>query len=209
MTDWLAWHGKYDDPSSVQARRLAIVRRRVGDSLDALGASARRVLSVCAGDGRDVIPELAARSRHRFEALLVEQDPELAARARASATSAGLDRVEVRAADASLPESFADVLPVDLLLLCGIFGNVPDGDIRRTVSAVPAMLQPGGFVIWTRGRCDGADLRPTLRRWVAETGLEEVAYDGAPELFGVGVARASGAPSIGRALPDRLFTFFR
>jgi hypothetical protein len=208
MTDWLAWHGNYDDPRSVQAHRLAIVRRRVGDSLDALG-SARRLLSLCAGDGRDLIPELAARSRREFEAFLVEQDPELAARARESATSAGADRVEVRTADASLPESFADVLPVDLLLLCGIFGNVPDGDIRRTVSAAPAMLRPSGFVIWTRGRCEGADLRPTVRRWVAEAGLEEVAYDGAPELFGVGVARARGSPGVDRALPDRLFTFFR
>jgi hypothetical protein len=209
MTDWLSWHGNYDDPSSVQARRLAIARRRVADSLDALGASGRRVLSLCAGDGRDVIPELASRSGQELEVVLVEQSPELAERARASAFAAGLDRVEVRTADASLPDSFADVLPVDLLLLCGIFGNVPDDDIRTTVFAAPAMLQPGGFVIWTRGRCDGADLRPTVRRWVAEAGLEEVAYDGEPELFGVGVACASGPPPVDRALPDRLFTFFR
>jgi hypothetical protein len=208
MTDWLLWHRAYDDPGSVQARRLAIVRRRVAESLEALGAGAR-VLSLCAGDGRDVIPELAARSGNRLEAVLVELDAELAASAAASAASAGLRTVDVRAADASLPESFSDALPVDLLLLCGIFGNIPDDDIRRTISAVPAMLRPGGFVIWTRGRRDRVDLRPVVRRWVAETGLDEVAYDGEPELFGVGVARAGDAPAAHRALPDRLFTFLR
>jgi methyltransferase family protein len=207
MTDWLAWHRAYDDPGSVQARRLTIVRSRIGESLEALGAGAR-VLSLCAGDGRDLIPELAVRSENGVEAVLVELDAELAASAAASAASAGLRDVDVRAADASLPESFSDALPVDLLLLCGIFGNVPDDDIRRTIFAVPAILRPGGLVIWTRGRRDGVDLRPSVRRWVAEAGLAEVAYDGEPELFGVGVARAGDAAAH-PALPDRLFTFFR
>lgn len=209
MTDWLPWHGSYDDPRSVQAHRLEVVRRRVGEALDALGGPERRVLSLCAGDGRDLIPELSSRPEHAVEAVLVELNPELAARASAHAAAVGLGRVSVRTADASLLESFADILPVDLVLLCGIFGNVPDGDIRRTISAVPAMLNPGGFVIWTRGRCDGTDLRPTVRRWVAEAGLEDVAYDGEPELFGVGVARASGSRPVDRALPERLFAFFR
>ena len=46
--------------------------------------------------------------------------------------------MEVRQADASLAASFADALPADVLLLCGIFGNVNDRDIRRTVQAAPA-----------------------------------------------------------------------
>jgi hypothetical protein len=101
------------------------------------------------------------------------------------------------------------VLPVDLLLLCGIFGNVPERDIRRTIAAVPAMLAPGGRVIWTRGRCEGQDLRPAVRRWVRDAGLEEIAYDGEPELFGVGVACAGASAPAARELPDRLFTFVR
>ena len=212
MTDWKAWHRHYDDRDSIQARRLAVVRRRVRESLDALdrvGGCARRVLSLCAGDGRDLLPELSARPEIAVDALLVELDAELAARARASATSAGVRRLTVRVADASSPVSYADVLPVDLLLLCGIFGNVSERDIRRTIAAVPAMLAPGGRVIWTRGRCEGRDLRPAVRRWVRDAGLEEIAYDGEPELFGVGVARAGASGSAGRELPDRLFTFVR
>ena len=46
----------------------------------------------------------------------------------------------MRQADAGDTSAFADELPVDLLLLCGIFGNISEADIRATVSAVPAML---------------------------------------------------------------------
>ena len=124
--------------------------------------------------------------------LLVERDETLAGRARSAAAALGVGRVDVRAADAARPASFADVLPVDLLLLCGIFGNVPDEDIRRTVAAVPLLLAPGGIVIWTRGRFDGPDLRPAVRAWFREAGLTEVAYDEEAEGYGVGVAQRRG-----------------
>jgi hypothetical protein len=209
MTDWTAWHDRYDDPTSTQARRLLVVRRRVAECLDALGDGARHVLSLCAGDGRDLIPELAARPGRGVGVTLVESNPELARRACATARVAGLDRVDVRAGDAALAASFADVLPVDLLLLCGIFGNVPESDIRRTVAAVPSLLRPGGLVIWTRGLGDGPDIRPSVRRWFTESGLCEVAYDGEPERYGVGVARRPETDVAEGVVPDRLFTFGR
>lgn len=208
-SDWLAWHRDYDDPSSALSRRLVVVRRRVGESLDALGADARRVLSLCAGAGRDLLPELAVRPHVSPQTLLVEANAELAEAARVEAASSSLGHVRVRCADAGRPGSFADVLPVDLLLLCGIFGNVAENDIRRTISAVPAMLAPRGLVIWTRGSRGSEDVRPKVRRWVVEAGLEELAYDGAPEPFGVGLARRSGPASTDAPLPERLFTFLR
>ena len=159
MADWVGWHARYDDPDSTQSRRLVVVRRRVGEALDGLGPRAR-VLSLCAGDGRDLLPEVAARPRLAPDVLLVERDETLAGQGRSAAAALGVGRVDVRAADAARPASFADALPADLLLLCGIFGNVPDEDIRRTVAAVPLLLAPDGIAIWTRGRFDGPDLRP-------------------------------------------------
>ncbi len=97
----------------------------------------------------------------------------------------------MRQADAGDPSAFTDVLPVDLLLLCGIFGNISAADIRVTVGAVPAMLAAGGTVIWTRGRYQGTDLRPVVRGWFTDAGLTELTFDGEPEPFGVGVARSS------------------
>jgi hypothetical protein len=77
---------------------------------------------------------------------------------------------------------------------------------------VPSLLAPDGTVIWTRGRREGDDdLRPVVRRWFTEAGLTEVAFDGAPEAFGVGVARRDGSAGDGARprLPARLFTFLR
>jgi hypothetical protein len=208
MADWVGWHARYDDPESTQSRRLVVVRRRVGEALDGLGPRAR-VLSLCAGDGRDLLPELAARPRLAPDVLLVERDETLAGQARSAAAALGVGRVDARVADAARPASFADVLPVDLLLLCGIFGNVPDEDLRRTVAAVPLLLARDGIVIWTRGRLDGPDLRPAVRAWFREAGLTEVAFDEEAEGYGVGVARAGDEAPTADALPDPLFTFVR
>ena len=203
--DWVDWHAAYDDPGSGISRRLPVVRRRIGERLDeATGPT--RILSLCAGGGRDLLPELAARPALVATTLLVELDPRLAEDARRRA--AGLVGVSVRQADAGDPATFADVLPVDLLLLCGIFGNISEADIRATIDAVPSMLAPDGTVIWTRGRYEGNDLRPVIRRWFTDAGLLEVAFDGEPERFGIGVARAGPAAS-SNDLPPRLFTFTR
>lgn len=205
--NWLVWHQSYADADSSLSRRLAVVRRRVGEVLDVADRPIR-VLSLCAGDGRDILAELSSRPTLRSATTLVELDPELAGSARQAA--AHLGGVDVRQGDAGDTAVFADVIPVDLLLLCGIFGNIPTADIRATVAAVPAMLASGGTVIWTRGRFgEEEDLRPVIRGWFVEEGLTEVAFDGEPETFGVGVARAGVPRPVGPPLPDRLFRFGR
>lgn len=115
----------------------------------------------------------------------------------------------MRCADAGAPRAFADVLPVDVLLLCGIFGNVAEADVRQVIGALPGLVVPGGTVVWTRGGGD-PDRRHQVRAWFGEAGCEEVAFDGAPERFGVGVHRLPPArPGRAVPLPDRLFTFRR
>lgn len=207
MADWARWHQEYEDPTSDLSARLAVVRRFVGQSLDALERRPLRVLSLCCGEGRDLLPALAARPELDADVLLVELDPVLAGRAEAQATELGAARVTVRVADAGDPATFASVLPVDLLLLCGIFGNVADDDIRRTLGAVRHLVEPGGLVLWTRGWFEHVDLRPQVRRWSLEAGLEEIAYEGEPATFGVGWYRVPDAPVPPGGLPERLFTF--
>lgn len=202
-TDWLAWHDGYADAGSSLARRLDVVRRRIGEALDASARRPVRVLSLCAGDGRDVLPELVARPSLPVSVVLIELDFQLADAARRHAAC-----VEVRQADAGDWASFADALPVDVLLLCGIFGNVSTGDIRATIESVPSMLARDGVVVWTRGWFRHEDLRPQIRQWFVDAGLEEIAFDGDPERFGVGVARV-GTTSNDRPTAGRLFRFIR
>lgn len=206
QTDWNQWHRAYDDPDSTLSRRLQTVRELLSAWLEQAPASAS-ALSLCAGESRDLVPVLAAGTRSDVTAVLVELDPGLARVAEHAAALAGLrDRVEVRQGDAADPMAFADVVPVDLVLLAGIFGNISDGDIRRTIEAVPMLCSPGAWVIWTRHRHE-PDLTGTIREWFAAGAFEEVGFRGT-DGFGVGAQRYLGGPQ--RWDPPRsLFTFFR
>ena len=176
MRDWVAWHELYDDPSSVLSARLRLVQAQLADALDRAPAGPVRLLSLCAGQGRDVTGVLPTHPRRDdVSAVLIEANAENAETARRNAAAAGLPQVEVREADASRPSGYADVLPADVLLLCGIFGNVSDADIQRTIAAAPALSAPGATVIWTRHRRP-PDLTPTVRTWFREAGFAEVSF---------------------------------
>lgn len=95
-------------------------------------------------------------------ALFVEYDAELASRARRAAQGVAA-RVEVRQGDAAQSDAYVGAVPADLVLLCGIFGNVSDADVRRTIEAAPQLCAPRAEVIWTRHRRD-PDLTPSIRR---------------------------------------------
>ena len=155
-----------------------------------------RLVSLCAGQGLDVLGVLPGHPRGpQVSAVLVEFDPQNAALARQGAEQAGLPQVEVRQADAARVANYADALPADVLLLCGIFGNVSDADIQRTAQAAPALCAPGATVIWTRHRRP-PDLTPQIRAWFQASGFEEVAFDtpGTEALTGVGVGRLTVPP---------------
>jgi hypothetical protein len=206
--DWEAWHAAYDDPSSPLTVRLTQVRQWLSEAIDRAPAGPVRLVSLCAGQGRDVIGVLPGHLRRDdVRAVLVEANPRLAEAARSAATESGLTQVEVRQADAAAVASFADALPADVLLLCGIFGNVSDEDVKRTVEASAAMCTPGATVIWTRHRVP-PDLTPRIRAWFAASGFDELAFD-APEsstLMGLGANRLRRPATVG--LPDGpLFAF--
>jgi hypothetical protein len=212
--DWVRWHEAYDDPGSYLSARLACVQAHLSDALTAAPPGPVRLLSLCAGQGNDVLGVLPGHPRRDdVTAVLVEYDGYNAAVAAGRARKAGLTDLEVRQADAATATNYTDVLPANVLLLCGIFGNVSNEDVRRTVLAAAAMCATGATVIWTRHRRP-PDLTPQLRAWFAEAGFAEVAFDELPAapLAGVGVARwpAAADPNAPASLPEgRLFTFRR
>jgi hypothetical protein len=201
--DWRKWHEGYDEAGSPLQDRLGIVQGCIGDAFDAMPAGRIRVVSMCAGEGRDLLGVLHAHPRAGdVEARLVELDPLLVA----TATAIAPPGVEVVCADAGVLDAYAGAVPADLVLACGVFGNVTDDDVEHVVRTLPTLCASSAIVIWTRHRRP-PDLTVDIRRWFTENDFEELAFV-APDahLFTVGMHRFAGSP---RPLVSgvRLFTF--
>ncbi|GAA3271864.1 SAM-dependent methyltransferase [Dactylosporangium vinaceum] len=205
--DWAAWHAAYENPASDLSFRLRSVQAAIGAWLDSRTDPALRVVSICAGEGRDLLGVLAGRpDAGRVSARLVELDPRNAAAARARAAAAGLPSVEVVEADAGLFAAYAGAVPADLVIVVGVLGNMSQADALATIAALPALCAAGATVLWTRGR-QHHDRTPQLRAAFAGAGFAEQSFL-APEhsIFSFGVHRFDGRP---RPLPGdgRMFTF--
>jgi len=205
--DWHEWHREYEEPGSPLTIRLALVQRRIRDVLDAAPPGLIQVVSACAGQGRDVLGVLVDHPRRDdVRARLVELDAGLAGTARDAARDFALSGVDVVTGDASTTSAYEGAAPADLVLFCGVFGNVSDHDIRHTVSRLPMLCAPGAKVIWTRHRRE-PDLTPTVREWFKDTGFHEVAFDAPEEVYvGVGTHRLV-VPPIPFQHGVKLFTF--
>lgn len=210
--DWHAWHEEYADPASSLSRRLEVVRTQLRALLAAADGPVR-LLSICSGDGRDTLPVLAEAGVD-VDATLVELDTELAETARQAARGLALDGVDVRTADAGTTDSYRDAVPADVLMACGVFGNISDDDVAVTVTRLPSLMAPGGHLIWTRGfhvpeDPSGFDGDPSdyVRGLLHIVGFEEVAFVRPDDAgFRVGVHRWPG-PAATFEDGVRMFTF--
>jgi hypothetical protein len=204
---WVRWHHQYDDPASPRSLRLLAVQHQLHDALDRAPAGRIHLISMCAGQGRDVLGVLPNHSRRNdVLACLVELSPELVSDARGSVTELGLDNVEVIEADASSTAVYADYVPADIILCCGVSGSISGDDMMRTAQELPHLAASGATVIWTmEGR--PPDRRPWMRQIFRDAGFQEVGYETAEgALFGVGSARWPAAPPAFR--PDvQMFVF--
>jgi len=205
---WVSWHDDYDDPESDLSQRLIAVQHRLADAINQAPPGAIRVISACAGQGQDVIGVLKSHPRASdVQALLVESDQDNVGVARDRIAAAGITGVDVLQADAGLTGTYRDAVPVDVLLLCGIFGNVRDEDVRRTVSNASRLCAPRATVLWTRHRRD-PDRTGEIREWFADAGYEELAFDSpGPDRFALGTIRLV-APPLAYRSDLRLFTFW-
>ena len=207
--DWSEWHRSYDDPTSRLAGRLRVVQKHLRQAIDDRHGPVR-IVSMCAGEGRDVVGVLKDHPRRaEVVARLVELDPRNAAAASSAADAAGLDQVEVICADAAVTDTYDGAVPADIVLACGIFGNISEDDIVRTIEYLPCLCAPNATVIWTRGYRPERDVASEIRRWFDDRGFEEVAFEApAGATFRVGVHRLTAKPrDLARGV--RLFRFLR
>jgi hypothetical protein len=193
--DWDVWHRDYDDPDSALAQRLAAVQRQIRAALEVAPPGPLHAISLCAGQGRDLIGVLARHPRRAdVVARLVELDPRIADVARRAAQAAGLSQVEVVTADAALTDHYAGMVPAYLVLACGVFGNMTDDDVQRTVGYCTQLCAHGGTVVWTRGRWP-PDLVPQICDWFAARGFEPLWVSDPAAGWGAAAHRFTGTPA--------------
>jgi hypothetical protein len=203
--NWDTWHQRYDDPASSQARRLGAVVSLLVAALDQAPPGPIRVLSLCAGEARDLQRALTDHPRSLdVIGLVVEADPALTRRAATNLAPLGPGLVAL-CGDAGDPATFGPALPADVLLLCGIFGNVAVADIATTVDAVPTLCRPGSQVLWTRHRLH-PDITPWIRQRFHDAGCPALSLlTSGPGGYAVGRQRVTSA--MPGPPPALLFTF--
>jgi hypothetical protein len=169
-----------------------------------------RLISMCAGQGRDVTGALPGHPRRGdVEALLVELDQSNAESARYTARQAGLTGVKVVEGDAAVSDIYQEAVPADVVLACGIFGNITDADLENTVRHLSMLCRTGSAVIWTRHWQEPVVIE-RIREWFKESGFEDLGFDALENerKTGIGAARLAGAP-VPFQPGFRFFTFIR
>lgn len=207
--DWFEWHNLYAVAPVLQ-QRLQIVREFIAQVFSNSPPGLIRLVSVCAGDGRDLLSTLAEHPRARnVFGRLVELNLPLVEQGRAQIEALRLGRqIEFLHGDATDSTSYAGAVPADVVLLCGVLGNLPDEEVLvRLIKNLAFLARKGAHVIWTRGHFDGIDFSQIVRKHFAEAGYEEIQFRlTATGNMGIGLHRFFGET---RLLPqkERLFVF--
>ncbi|MEH1930682.1 class I SAM-dependent methyltransferase family protein [Nostoc sp.] len=176
--DWYEWHDLYDTEPKLQ-QRLEIVQEYIAYSLNASPDGAIRIVSVCAGDGRDLLGTLKNHPRAKdVSARLVEINSNLVERGRATIESLGLAKqIEFINDDATLATNYVGAVPADIVIVCGVFGNLAqEAELNRLLDNLSFLSKPGAFVIWTRGHSNGIPLSDNVRKILSASGFEEVNF---------------------------------
>jgi hypothetical protein len=134
-------------------QRLLAVQEHLAECIDLAPRGRVRVISMCAGDGRDVIGVLGSHPRQKdVSAWLVESNRQTVADGARQTLSAGLENtVKFLNEDGTVYATYKKIVPADVVLLCGVWGHVPTNERAQLVRAMACLCKPGSAVIWTRG----------------------------------------------------------
>jgi hypothetical protein len=208
--EWVKWHENYKASPSLKAR-LLIVREHLSRCFDSQPPGVIQVLSICAGDARDLIGLLATHPRKMdIKAYLIEDNAELVENGRKVIVEAGFEeQLQFVVADATISSTYLGLAPVDIVLMAGVFGNLRSEEVARLIGSLGLLCKGGGYVIWTRHRRlhNGLNQIALIRRLFSESDFEEVLIeDTSDDGFTIGSHRYKGAGQVLRG-GIKLFKF--
>lgn len=194
--DWANWHKLYDAGLGLSVR-LRIVREQIQAALDECAPGPVRIVSICAGDGRDVIEAVSCHRRcHDVAATLIDNHAPSLDRGRALASEAGVaGQIEFVCADATLAGSYLGSVPADVIIISGVLGHVSDAWLPRFLGNLPMLCQEGGSVIWNRHQVvnRGAEHVRLIQQILRARDFHEVHFEAtSPTGFAVSRARFRG-----------------
>jgi hypothetical protein len=167
------------------------------------------MVSLCAGDGRDVIGVLKSSPRRNdVEAWLVELDRQSVADGVRHISTSGLENtVKFINADATDYATYKNIERCDIALVCGTWGHVPADERTFLIRALASFCKPGGFVIWTRGISKGMSRLDDIQSQFGPSSWQRVRLSFTPEeKWAVGTHRYRG-PSVEKPPTGRIFNF--
>ena len=209
IDSWNEWHSEYDDPDSELAGRMRGVQGAIRDVLDAAPPGPVTIVSICGGQGRDLVGALADHPRRDdVRVRMVELDPANAAFATRTAAEAGIEGFEVVNGDAGLSDAYAGLPPADLVVVAGLYGHIDDDDQVRLIAFLRQILRPNGATVWTffqRAKRRTA----ALRQFFVDASFEEEVFEvlpGEEYQFTIAISRLRGPVEPFRA-GETIFTF--
>jgi hypothetical protein len=208
--DWVRWHENYKASRSLKAR-LLVVREHLSKCFDSQPPGVIQVLSICAGDARDLIGLLATHPRKiDVKAHLIENNAELVESGRKIIVEAGFEeQLQFVVADATISSTYLGLAPVDVVLMAGVFGNLRSEEVARLIGSLGSLCKCGGYVVWTRHRRlhNGLNQIALIRQLFSESDFEEVLIeDTSDDRFTVGSHHYKGVGQVLRG-GVKLFEF--
>jgi hypothetical protein len=195
--DWSTWHRRYNENEHLKAR-LHVVRQTVRAVLDDCRTGKIRLISICSGDGRDILEELAKHPRRNdIEAWLIDSDRPSIVRGEAIAAEVGLtQQVHFRLADAGVARSYTDIAPAEVLLLSGFLGRLTYDELAHVIGCLPSLCTSGTAVVWSRHVYGNLGIdTPRVHELLRNHGFGEVKFIiASPNGYEVGWHRFIGIP---------------
>ena len=174
--EWGDWHDAYEDPSSELVGRMMAVRRHVAAIVSEAPAGPVIVVSICGGQGRELIGALEDHPRKAdVRGRLVELDADNAAFASRWAAEAGVTGLEIVNGDASVGVSYEGLAPVDVVVISGVFGHLSSPDRECLIDFTRRLCHTGSGIVWTSHRSHDGPAE-WLRRAFVERRFEELEH---------------------------------
>jgi amino acid adenylation domain-containing protein len=197
--NWDEWHKHYGSLPNLQ-ERLRIVREQIVVALNECPPGPIQIVSICSGDGRDLLGALQNHPRRDdVAALLLDNNADSIARGKEAAEKIGLaGQFRFLEADATLAKNYLGAVPANLVLLSGFLGHLRHEDVPALISSLPMFCKTGGQAIWNRHLLlhGGRQQVPFIREFFQKTNFEEVHFEKTDANgFAVGRARFTGRPA--------------